>query len=184
MKVVLRKEARETGLEFYFTGQECSKGHLASRYTSTGQCVECMAQRYKERAEFLKEKKKENYKKNKDSILDYQKQYYEENKEQIKKYRKQWGKQNRGLLNAHSKQRKVAKKQRAPKWLTEEDHFLILQFYIEASNRTKEEGISYHVDHIVPLQGKLVSGLHVPWNLQVLVATENMRKKNKFNDNH
>ena len=59
-----------------------------------------------------------------------------------------------------------------PSWLTEEDHHEILKFYTEAQR------LNHHVDHIVPLKGKNVSGLHVPWNLQVLPPHENRSKSN------
>jgi hypothetical protein len=79
--------------------------------------------------------------------------------------------------------RHASKMNRTPKWLTKEQRTEIRSFYLRATKLSKETGILYHVDHIVPLQGKTVSGLHVPWNLQVMVGAGpngNCSKGNKF----
>jgi len=68
---------------------------------------------------------------------------------------------------------------RYPKWLTADDRWMIEQTYELAALRTKMFGFSWHVDHIVPLQGKTVSGLHVPTNLQVIPAIDNIQKGNR-----
>jgi hypothetical protein len=73
----------------------------------------------------------------------------------------------------------ASKLQRTPEWLTEDDHWMIEQAYDIAVKRTKATGVMFHVDHIVPLQGASVSGLHVPWNLQVITEVENKRKGNR-----
>ena len=72
------------------------------------------------------------------------------------------------------------KLQRTPSWLTEDDHFIIAEIYDLCQQRTKCTGVPHEVDHIIPLQGELVSGLHVPDNLQVLTAYDNHVKSNSY----
>lgn len=69
---------------------------------------------------------------------------------------------------------------RTPKWLTSEDLFRISTMYLMSFALTKETGIEHHVDHIIPLRGRYVSGLHVPDNLQVIPGIENLRKNNSW----
>lgn len=81
--------------------------------------------------------------------------------------------------NARSAQRRALKLQRTPKWLTAQ-HLVQIEIFYDAAHRlSKEFGIKMHVDHVVPLKGKYVSGLHVPWNLQVISEAENCAKSNK-----
>lgn len=88
----------------------------------------------------------------------------------------------RHIGRARNAKRRAAKLQRTPKWL--KDYFTqeISLFYRRASLIKQFIGEDWHVDHIVPLQGKSVSGLHVPWNLQLLPAIENIKKGNKHVD--
>lgn len=64
--------------------------------------------------------------------------------------------------------------------LSAEDSEAIAYFYEAVKVLHKYNKGTYHVDHIVPLNGKTVSGLHVPWNLQILTAEANMKKHNAF----
>jgi hypothetical protein len=102
------------------------------------------------------------------------------NPEKVKAYAKKTKSLNSGRTLAHTVKRRLAKINRTPKWLTPDDQWMIEQAYELAALRTKLFGFSWHVDHVLPLQGKLVSGLHTPYNLQVISGADNVRKSNKF----
>ncbi len=88
---------------------------------------------------------------------------------------KAWRAANRGLKNAAESRRYALKKQAMPAWA---DVAAIKAIYLEAARLTRETGVQHDVDHIYPLQGVTVCGLHVANNLQVLTHLENVRKKN------
>ena len=75
---------------------------------------------------------------------------------------------------------RASKRNRTPIWVDKEHLWLIKQAYELAILRKKLFGFEWHVDHIVPLNGKLVSGLHVIENLQVIPGAENLLKNNKY----
>jgi hypothetical protein len=91
-----------------------------------------------------------------------------------------WARRNAGRVLAWTRQRQLAKIQRTPSWLTEDDHWLIEQAYELAQLRTSMFGFPWHVDHVIPLRGVKVSGLHVPNNLRVIPGAENSRKGNRM----
>lgn len=75
--------------------------------------------------------------------------------------------------------RRASSRSAQPSWV---DQKAIAAVFKEAVRMSVETGIPHHVDHIVPLRGKTVSGLHVPWNLRPLPAAENTRKSNRFDE--
>lgn len=103
-------------------------------------------------------------------------EYYELNQEKIRQYQIDYKKKNPDKVNALGKKRKTGKAKRTPIWLTAIDFERIETQYKLSVILTKLTGQPYHVDHIIPLHGKLVSGLHVPSNLQVIPAKDNLKK--------
>ena len=110
---------------------------------------------------------------NKETIKAQRKTHYQANKEAINAKNKAYNKANRGVCTASTAKCRATKKLRIPGWVTLEELVAIRRFY---ENCPK----GYHVDHIIPLQGESVSGLHVLSNLQYLTATDNLIKNNKF----
>lgn len=130
-------------------------------------------------AKRIKEHNAKYYIENKETIDIRNAEWQHLNKDKIKKRNQEYFKENRPAFNARTAKRKAAKLQATLKNLSVDQLNEIKSFYTEAERLTKETGIIHHVDHIIPLQGKNVRGLHVPWNLQVITATENLKKGNR-----
>ena len=97
----------------------------------------------------------------------------------MKHIQRDWAKRNPAKTNAKGMKRYTSKMRRTPPWLTKEHYKEMQAMYIRAKIAEDFTGQKWHVDHIVPLQGKNVSGLHVPWNLQIMPASKNISKGNK-----
>jgi hypothetical protein len=103
----------------------------------------------------------------------------------LERYREReriWRQNNPAKVKAKKIRHRTALGEATPGWLTDNQWDEMNEFYKEAQKLTEATGKVHHVDHVVPIQGKRVCGLHVPWNLQVLTATENLSKGNKFKD--
>ena len=102
-----------------------------------------------------------------------------EDPEKTKNRVKAWKKANPGKVIANTTKRKKHIKLRTPKWLTAVDFERIQNEYTLSALLTKITGTPWEVDHIIPLLGKTVSGLHVPSNLKAIPKTNNLAKSNK-----
>jgi hypothetical protein len=177
----------------------CKRGGTGPR-NKTGHCLcdACTAfnrARHRRNNLVRAEQKKEWIKKNPDRVKEYSKKWKAANKEKRRNIERswrdknpdkvkamnakagaKWSKTSAGKRNALTRKRVALKLQRTPVWA---DLEAIQVFYIEAARLTTGTGIPHEVDHIYPLQGKFVSGLHVETNLQIITRTQNRSKHNR-----
>jgi hypothetical protein len=194
-----RSEALAAGLTVYFTGIPCKNGHLADRYVRNWTCVVCHAQKA---AKFLPKWREKNPEKiksyaekhskahaastkawrdaNRDRCYENGKNWRQKYPEKCNEFSREWRSRNRDAMNALKAKRRADTLARLPKWLTPDEKWMIGQAYALAKLRTRVTGFDWHVDHVIPLRGKKVSGLHTPYNLQVIPATANLRKGNQY----
>lgn len=116
----------------------------------------------------------------KEKQREYNASKYQRNREKILAGVKKYQSENRAAANARKKAYKETKRGATPKWLTDHDKLVIEQKYLLAGIHEWVTGMKWHVDHVIPLRGATVSGLHVPDNLQVILAEENLTKSNRF----
>lgn len=203
--LVTRSEAMAKGQRYYFTGKPCCRGHIANRLVSTFVCVECNAlanlewrKKYPERfkvnnrvrtkayyhrhLEYSREAKRKWRTNNLAKAVASERKRYACNKDNPE-WRASRAKACSNFRKRHPDRhchkqamRRATKLRATPKWLTQKQRKEIALFYEEAHRLTNTTFFEWHVDHIEPLRGSNLCGLHVPWNLQLLPAELNMRK--------
>lgn len=146
---------------------------------------------YAENRDKIAEQKRNRYAANPQKHRDRRKKYYWANRDVQLQKNLEWRVSNKdwladylnGNLHVWAKRtaaRRARKLKATPAWLSEGQLDAIRKIYSECAMLSKQTGIAHHVDHIVPLKGRLVCGLHVPWNLQILTALDNLRKNNRL----
>lgn len=105
--------------------------------------------------------------------------YRQNHYEKCKAKTDRWLEKNMPRKLAWNNQRRAAKLNATPSWLSAIELAQIQEMYDVAAAKTMQTGICYQVDHIHPLKGNGFAGLHVPWNLRVITAADNYRKNNK-----
>jgi len=157
MEIITITEAKKQNLKYYFTGIPCKKGHLSKRAVHNRTCYVCKCEsRTKSDT--------------KDKVKIRGKKYYKNNKEKCKVRLSEWQNNNRGHYNYLLSKYRAKKLQATVNWANLDK---VKEFY---KNCPK----GYEVDHIIPLQNKLVCGLHNEFNLQYLTVSENRTKNNSF----
>ena len=162
------EEARRRNLKRFFTGQSCPRGHVAERYVSNRNCVECGKDRHKKWVEQNPEKQKSLNDKHRRLRNSCTKRWRHKNKNNPI----YWAKKNERNIR-----RNAAKRMAVPSWYKSEKD-LILAMYLKAKHITEKTGVDHQVDHVIPIQSEVVCGLHCFANLQILTAEENGRKSN------
>lgn len=115
---------------------------------------------------------------NPEKNLRIKQKYLEQNKSKRLESVMKWQTKNQHKRNANEASRRAA--MAASVKLSSDQRKSIESLYILAKSLSIELGIAFHVDHIVPLKGRNVCGLHVPWNLRIVPASVNLKKSNKL----
>ena len=192
------KISKALGLKRYYTGQKCKFGHTDYRYTCHYRCAECARIDAKKAAPSrqkrimadpeLREAERERCRKKSRARTEKQRAHL--NKVAREKYKsdpsfrernnascKAWRQKYPHKNTSKAMQYAASKDKRTPRWA---DLVKIDRVYSFARLAQAATGAEHHVDHVIPLRGAAVSGLHVENNLQVVPWWENLEKGNKL----
>ena len=184
-------EAIAVGLRWYIPDEPCPKGHIAKRSVSNRECRRCVddkrrlrrlanpaTYRERDRSKYWKNPERErvlmkaNRQKHVEKRRRAKRDAYHQAPDEYKRRAKAWGKEHPQYRRHQKAMRRAREIEAVPHWLTKQQRAEMRAIYVAA----RQIGPSVEVDHIVPLRGRLVCGLHVPWNLQILPMVANRQK--------
>jgi ribosomal protein L3 len=179
------KKSRKTSSHKYYAKKvgkhpdECVRKQIDPATVAALKKIKARAEYVKNRQKYL-ERAKQYAQKNKEKISRYHAEWRQINAEQKKENDKRWRLSNSAKLNSYYSARRDRRRAAEPSWLSAIEQAQIQEMYDVAAALTTQTGVKHHVDHIHPLKGRGFSGLHVPWNLQVLQAVENLSKGSRL----
>lgn len=181
LHLINRSTAASVGLKTFFTGAPCKRGHVALRRVCSSVCVQCQIEfdrkKWLEKREILAPRNRARHYENRDARLLARRVAWSKDADRLKAKRAKWGRDNPGVVRHINSLRKKQIKRATPPWAEKEK---IKAVYLEAQALSVKTGVLHHVDHVIPLQGETVCGLHVHRNLAALPWRDNLTKKNKF----
>lgn len=146
--------------------------------TTCKSCKKLSDQSYAKRnAEKIAVGRRKRYLKNYEKERKQQQEYARNNKDLLRVHHKKYRKNNKGKVNAATRKRQADKLNATPVWANLEQ---IKRIYTACALVSKRTGVEHHVDHIIPLRGENVCGLHVENNLAIIPAKMNLEKGNKY----
>lgn len=155
------------------------------------------AEHYERRKEHIKARVKRNYHADIEKSRAAARKYVEEHREEARVRVKAWvaanterkraadrtyNALNRATVNAAKAKYRATKRKATPPWVDKAHLDKIRKIYKEAERMSVMMNEPYHVDHIVPLQGGTVCGLHVWWNLRVIRGEDNNKRRRIWTD--
>lgn len=156
--------------------KECKSIASKKQYEKNKEKINSMSKKRNSKNKIEKSSYDKTYRtENKDKLS----RYYIENREKILNRQKNYQSKNKGKVNALIAKRKARKLKATPSWSETEK----IKCIYEKAAELRSSGLDVHVDHVIPLQGRLVSGLHCFDNLQILSAYDNISKGNSYDPN-
>jgi len=174
-----KEKKRKYLRDYYAKNKATIREKQREYYLANAEYIIKCAKEYKENnSEKVREKHRKHYCTNKADYIKRADDYRTANPEKVRAYKRKHARANLAQGAQKTRKRRAAKLQRVPSWFGEFDEFVLQEAYTLAARRSSPD-VLWHVDHLLPLQGLRVSGLHCGLNLQVIPALLNFRKQNR-----